>query len=62
MASNISLSKYKSIARWLENLSEDELVFIDAFIEEIEFELEELLLQYSDYRESIEVIRKVKDD
>jgi phosphoribosylformylglycinamidine (FGAM) synthase-like enzyme len=59
---NISLKKYKRIAKWLNSLSEDELAFIDSFIEEIEFELEEMVLEHCDYKESFDVIQRIKND
>jgi hypothetical protein len=57
---NISLKKYKQIAKWLDSLQEDELLFIDSFIEEIEVELEEMVLSHSDFKESSEIIEKIK--
>jgi phosphoribosylformylglycinamidine (FGAM) synthase-like enzyme len=59
---NISLKKYKRIAKWLNSLSEDELAFIDSFIEEIEFELEEMVLDHCDYKESFDLIQRIRND
>lgn len=56
----LNLSRYKRLAKWLDSLSDDELAFIDAFIEEIDFQLEEMVLLYSDYKESSLVIHNVK--
>lgn len=57
---DLNLSRYKRLAKWLDSLSEDELAFIDSFIDEIDFELEEMVLDYSDYKESNLVIQNVK--
>lgn len=58
---NLSLKKYKRLAKWLNSLSEDELAFIDNFIEEIEFELEEMVLDHCDYKESFDLIQRIKN-
>ena len=57
---DLDLYRYKRLAKWLDSLSDDELAFIDAFIEEIDFQLEEMVLSYSDYKESSLVIQNVK--
>jgi len=56
---NLDLRKYRHIVKWLDSLTEDELSFIDSFIDEVELELEEMILAHSDYKESIEVLKKV---
>lgn len=60
MANKLNIKKYKSLVNWLENLTEEELAFIDSFIENVEIELDEMVLDHSDFRESFDIIERIK--
>lgn len=60
MPNNLNFKKYKSLVTWLENLTDDELAFIDSFIENVEIELDEMVLEHSNFKESFDIIERIK--
>jgi len=46
---------------WLEDLPEEYMTYVEMLLEKVEFQMDKLLMLTSDYVDSAEVIRKIKD-
>lgn len=51
----------KELEAWLADLPEDYLTYVEWLLEKVEYQLDKLMIISSDYSESSEVIRKIKD-